>query len=115
MIGSIKKEDITSFYIPLAIALFNLAFFGFMFFLMNYFELIGSDPAYFDEGTIQNLKYINMVSGLFGIDVDPTKSHKISTLLYSLCLGFALISTFFAIVISNKKPVEGYEVTEAKQ
>lgn len=115
MIGSIKKEDIISFYIPLSIALFNLAFFGFMFFLMNYFELIGSDPAYFDEGTIQNVKYINMASGLFGIEIDPSQPHKISTLLYSLCLGFALISTFFAIVIANKKPSEGYEVTEAKR
>ena len=86
-----------------------------MFFLMNYFELIGADPEYFDSGTVQNLKYINMVSGLFGLDIDPTHPHKISTLLYSLCLGFALISTFFAIVICNKRPSEAYEVTEAKQ
>lgn len=114
MIPTLNKENIITFYVPLSIALFNLAFFGFMFFLMNYFELIGSDPAYFDDGTLQNLKYINMLSGLFGIEIDPSKPHKISTLMYSLCLGFALISTFFAIVISNKRPSEGYEVTEAK-
>lgn len=114
MIGSIKKEDITSFYLPLGVALFNLAFFGFMFFLMNYFELIGSDPSYYDEGTLQNIKYINMVTNLVGIEIDPTKSHKVSTLLYSACLGFALISTFFAIVVANKRPSEAYEVTKAK-
>lgn len=114
MIDTFKKEDITGFFIPLAIAMFNLAFFGFMFFLMNYFELIGADPAYFDEGTVQNLEYINSVTGLFGIDVDPTKPHKVTTLLYSACLGFALISTFFAIVIANKRPSTEYEVTKAK-
>ena len=114
MIGSIKKEDITSFFIPLGVALFNLAFFGFMFFLMNYFELIGSDPEYFDSGTIQNLKYINMITNFVGIKIDPTQPHKISTLLYSACLGFAMISTFFAIVVANKKPSEAYEVTKAK-
>lgn len=115
MTASATKQENTSFYIGLGVALINLAFFGLMFFLMNYFELIGSDPAYFDDGTIQNLKYINMVSGIVGINIDPTEPHKVSTLLYSLCLGFALISTFFAIVIANKRPMEAYEVTEAKQ
>jgi hypothetical protein len=108
------KEDIKSFYIPLFVALFNLAFFGFMFFLMNYFELIGTDTSYFDEGTLQNLKYINAISGLFGIEIDPSNQDRISTLLWGLCLGFSLISTFFAIVVANKRPSEGYEVTQAK-
>lgn len=108
-----NKDDIKSFYIPLGIALFNLAFFGFMFMLMNYFELMGSDPAYFDDGTISNLKIINTVTNFLGIEIDPAKQEKISTLMYSLCLGFALISTFFAIVIANKRPSEGYEVTDA--
>ncbi len=109
-----KKEDINTFFIPLGIALFNLAFFGFMFMLMNYFELIGSDPSYYDDGTLQNLKYINSITALLGIEIDPTQPHKVSTLLYAACLGFALISSFFAIVIANKKPQEGYEVTAAK-
>ena len=108
-------NDLISFYIPLAIALGNVALFGLMFFAMNYFELIGADPAYFDDGTIQNLKYINAVSGIFGIEIDPTQPHKISTLMYALCLGVALVSTAFAIMLANRRPSEAYEVTEAKQ
>ena len=85
-----------------------------MFMAMNYFELMGADPAYFDDGTVQNLKYINMVSGLFGVEINPGDQEKISTVFWGLCLGFALVSTFFSIVIANRRPSEAYEVTEAK-
>ena len=109
-----KKNELFSFYLPLAVALGNLALFGLMFFLMNYFELMGADPSYFDDGTVQNLKYINMVSSIFGVKIDPLDQEKVSTLFWGACLGVALISTFFSIVIANRKPLEAYEVTQAK-
>ena len=94
---NMTKNDNQSIILPVLVALANLALFGLMFMAMNYFELMGADPAYFDDGTVQNLKYINMISGLFGVDIDPGDQQKISTLLWGLCLGLALVSTFFSI------------------
>ncbi|MCH2226355.1 MAG: hypothetical protein MK033_01150 [Candidatus Caenarcaniphilales bacterium] len=112
-----KKESqgLISVELAILIALVNLAFFGGMFTLMHYFELLGADPAYFDEGTFNNLKMINTVLGTLGFEIDPVAQKKISTLGYSICLGLALVSSFFAIVIANRKPLENYEITQAKK
>ena len=110
-----SKGPIIGVELAILIALLNLAFFGGMFTLMHYFELMGADPAYFDQGTINNLKMINTLMGNLGLEIDPNSQKKISTLGYSLCLGLALISSFFAIVISNRQSLEAYEVTEAKK
>jgi len=101
--------------IQIAVAVLNLALFALMFTLMGYFELIGADPSYFDEGTRNNLKIINSILGVLGINLDADAPRKITTLSYAVCLGFALCSTFFAIFIGNRKAVEEYEVTVAKQ
>lgn len=108
-----KKEKDCSivFAIQLLIALANLGLFGLMFLAMGYYELIGADPAYFDEGTINNLKLINSVTNLVGIEIDPTKPHRVSTLGWAIALGIALLSSFFCIVIANRKPMEAYETT----
>lgn len=98
--------------LALVVAFLNLIFFLAMFGLMQYFELLGSDPTYFDSGTLQNLKYINMVTEKLGIEIDPTKPHKVTTLFYALCFGVALISTFFAFIVAKRKN-EYYEVTKA--
>lgn len=111
----IDLRDDKVFYVQLLIALGNLALFGLIFGLMGYVELIGSDAAYYDAGTLNNIKLINMVTGLAGIEFDPSKAHKVSTLMWSALLGVALISSYFAIVIGNRKPIDEYEVTEAKK
>lgn len=111
---TVKKND-TWFYIAILVAVLNLGFFALMFALMGYFELIGADQSYFDQGTKNNLELINSVLGIFGITIDADSPRKISTLAYSICLGFALCSTFIAIVIGNRRPVEDYEVTIAKK
>lgn len=99
------------FAIQLLVALANLALFGFMFIVMGYFELIGSDPAYFDEGTINNLKIISSITSIFGLQIDYSQAHKITTLGWSVALGIALVSSFFCIVIANREPMEAYETT----
>lgn len=101
--------------IQIAIAVLNLALFAAMFSLMGYFELIGADSSYFDDGTRNNLKVINSILQFVGLTVDADAPRKISTLGYAICLGVALFSTFFAIVIGNRKPIDEYEVTVAKQ
>lgn len=111
----IDLRDDKVFYIQLLIALSNLVLFGLIFGLMGYFELIGSDPTYYDQGTLNNLKIINSITGIFGFEIDTTQPHRVSTLMWATLLGVALISSFFSIVIGNRKPIEEYEVTEAKK
>lgn len=111
MDNSNKKTLDIVFALQLLIALANLALFGLMFIGMGYFELIGSDPAYFDEGTLNNLRYINMATQPFGLTIDPTQPHKITTLAWAVCLGVALVSSFFCIVVANRRPSEAYETT----
>lgn len=110
----IDLRDDKVFYVQLLIALANLAVFALAFTLMGYYELIGSDPAYYDQGTWNNINLINSVTGLLGFEIDPTDTKKVSTLMWATLLGVSLISSFFAIVIGNRKPQEAYEVTEAK-
>lgn len=110
----IDLKDDKVFYVQLLIALANLGLFAAVFGLMGYFELIGSDPSYYDDGTLNNIKIINSITGLLGVKMDPAQPHRISTLMWATLLGVSLISSFFAIVISNRKPIEAYEVTEAK-
>lgn len=105
-----KSSDIV-FAAQLLIALANLALFGALFTAMWYFELIGADPAYFDEGTINNLKLINSITNPFGFVIDPTQPHKISTLMWAIALGFALVSSAVSIMISNRRADEVYETT----
>ena len=101
--------------IALLIALANAAFFGLMFVLMHYFELVGADTSYFDQGTFNNLEIINKITGLIGVNIDPSADPTISTLGYGLCLGLALVSTFVAFVIAARQPRDNYEVTDAKK
>lgn len=110
-----ESQGLISVELAIIIALLNLGFFAAMFALMHYFELLGADPAYFDEGTFNNLKIINTVLNTLGLEIDPVAQKKISTLGYSICLGLALVSSFFAIVIANRKPLEDYEITQAKK
>ena len=116
-----KESDLFGFVIPLLIALGNIALFGLLFVIMHYFELVGADPTYFDDGTHTNMGYINAVVGFIGkilglnnLEVPtPNESTKVSTLMYGACLGVAFISSFFAIAFANRRPDEAYEVTEA--
>lgn len=108
-----KNNDDKLFILQLLIALGSLGFFSLMFVAMHYYELIGSDNVYFDEGTIQNLKYINMLTSKFGLDIDPAKPHKITTLGYSICMGLALFVSGGAIMLANRRGDEVYETTDA--
>ncbi len=100
--------------IQILFALANIAIFGALFMVMNYFELMGADPTYFDEGTINNIRYINNVIGLFGLHVDPTVQHKVSTLHYAVAFGIAFAMSGLTIMISNRRSDKFYEVTDAK-
>ena len=112
----IDLRDDKVFYIQLLIALANLALFGLAFALMGYFELIGSDPTYYDDRTYATIKMINnLLLDRIGHHFDPHHVHKVNTLLWAALLGCSLVSSFFAIVIGNRKPIEEYEVTEAKK
>jgi hypothetical protein len=111
----IDFRDDRVFYVQLLIALANLGLFSLVFILMGYFELIGSDPAYYDQGTINNIKMINSVTGIFGLEINPEEPRRISTLMWSTLLGVALISSYFAIVIGNRRPIEEYEVTDLRK
>lgn len=95
------------------IALANLAFFGLMFTLMNYFELMGADKSYFDDGSVNNINIINTILALLGQKLDPMSQEKISTLQYSLAYGVALIVSGLSIFIACRKPSEDYEVSDA--
>ncbi len=110
-----KPCNNTVITIQILLALANLAIFGAAFMVMNYFELMGADPVYFDEGTINNIKYINNVLGLVGMHVDPTVQHKVSTVHYAVCLGIAFAISGVTIMFANRRSNEIYEVTEAKQ
>ncbi len=100
--------------IQILVALANIAIFGALFMVMNYFELMGADPAYFDEGTINNIRYINNVIGLLGLHVDPTVQHKVSTLHYAVAFGIAFAMSGLTIMVANRRSDEFYEVTDAK-
>ena len=91
--------------LQLLVALANLGFFGLMFTLMHYFELVGADPAYFDDGTIANVGLINSVLGLFGLQVQPTASPEITTAGYAICYGLALMASCVTIMIAGRKRV----------
>jgi hypothetical protein len=110
-----EKDTGVNTNIALVVAVMNLGLFGLMFGLMGYFELIGSDPAYYDEGTIKTVGLINSVLGVVGLDMDPTSPHKVSTIFWAVALGIALVSTCFAIMIANRKPMAVYETTLAKR
>ncbi len=99
---------------PFALALANIGFFGLMFIGAHYFELMGADPMYFDDGTHNNIAYINILTGLFGFEIDPLVQKKISTVYWSLCIGLGLMSTWFTIVFANRKSLHEVEVTEAR-
>lgn len=96
------------------VALGAIAVFGLMFTLMGYFELMGSDPEYFDQGTFNNIKYINLVISNFGYQIDAAAIKKISTLKYAICLGVTFLVSGIAIMIANRRSNSVYEVTEAK-
>ncbi|MDD9898706.1 MAG: hypothetical protein OXU45_06880 [Candidatus Melainabacteria bacterium] len=97
--------------LQILIALANLGVFGLMFVLMHYFELMGADPAYFDAGTVQNIKYINMVTEPMGLTIDPASQAKVSTVWYAVCLGIAFMFTGISIMFANRRSDEFYEVT----
>lgn len=101
--------------IALLIATLNALFFGAMFVLMHYYELIGSDVAFFDDGSLNNLKIINSVLGALGINLDPSGSPEVTTKGYGICLGASLLLTWVAVTIANRAPREEYEVTDAKK
>ena len=115
MVENNKSQGLISVELAILIAVANLAFFGGMFAAMHYFELLGADPSYFDEGTFNNLKMINSILGSVGFEIDPASQEKISTLGYSVCLGLALVSSFFAIVISNRKPLSHTKLLRLKR
>ncbi|MDA1021708.1 MAG: hypothetical protein O2962_09220 [Cyanobacteria bacterium] len=98
-------------WLQIGVALANIAVFGLMFTLMGYFELMGADQAYFDAGTIQNIKYINMMTEPLGLTIDPASQAKVTTVWYAACLGIALAFSGLSIMIANRRSDEFYEVT----
>jgi heme/copper-type cytochrome/quinol oxidase subunit 3 len=107
-----KKSSNNFIIIGALIALANLALFGLMFTLMAYYELMGADKAYFDEGSINNIKYLNMLTGLFGLHIDPMSQPQITTLGYAVCYGIALVAAGLSIFIACRKPSTSYEVSD---
>ncbi len=107
-----KKSDNNFIIIASLVALANLAVFGLMFTLMGYFELLGADKSYFDEGSLNNIQIINSLTQVFGFKIDPMQHIKISTLAYSVCYGVALLSTGLSIFIATRKAKEQYEVSD---
>lgn len=95
------------------IASLNLIVFGVLFAYMHFYELLGADPEYFDEGTKATLNFINQITKNFGIYVDPFSNPKISTLGYSYILGWLLISSGLAYLIADRESLDSVEVTEA--
>lgn len=114
MAGTSVSKDNGFTTIALGIAFLNFLLFGAMFVLMHYFELVGSDTAYFDDGSYNNLNMINAVLGSFGLRVDPKASPEITTAGYSICYGVFLLSTFFAILVVGRKSAGEVEITDAK-
>jgi hypothetical protein len=53
-----------------------------------------------------------MVSSKFGFHIDPAQDPHVTTLGFSICLGLALVSTWFSIVIANRKSLEQVETTD---
>lgn len=102
------------FILQVLIALGSVAVFGALFMLMGYFELMGADPEYFDQGTYNNINHINAVVSHFGFQIDPNQIKKISTLKYAIALGGAFLVSSIAIMISNRRSNDIYEITEAK-
>ncbi len=100
------------YIIPVFVALLNIGLFGAMFLAMNYFEFIGADNHFFDDGSLNNIKILQSFLGSTGLDLDPTKPHRITTLMWALCLGISFIASFFAIVVANRKSLEECEVTD---
>ncbi len=101
--------------IPILIALANLGVFGTLFLAMGYFELIGSDAAYFDQGTYNNLKIINSVLSVFGFSINPEADLEVTTRGYAICYGLALISASFAITFALRPSRDDCELTDAKK
>lgn len=110
MAGQAKQNGFE--VIGILLALGNLAVFGALFVAMHYFELMGADPAFFDEGTKQNLEYINMITNNFGVTIDPSKQEKVSTLAYAACYGVALLATGFTFLVAGRKANEELEITD---
>lgn len=100
--------------LALLIALLNLLFFGAVFALMWYFELLGADSSFFDEGSLQNITLINQILSKIGFQIDPSSPREISTLMWSACLGLVFVSSCISILIANKKSSQTYEVTKAE-
>lgn len=100
------------YIIPVLVALINIGVFALMFGAMGYFELMGADQSYFDEGTVNNIGYINSALGLLGLKIDPIAPHRITTVMFSVCLGIAFVTSYFAIVIANRKSLTECEVTD---
>lgn len=101
--------------IALIIALANVGFFGLMFGAMGYFELVGADTSYFDDGSNNNLKMINSVLGIFGLSIDPFADPEVNTRGYSICFGLFMVSSFVAMTIAGRKSRSHYELTDAKK
>jgi hypothetical protein len=96
----------------LIVAIANVLVFGVLFTLMNYYELLGADTSYFDEGSLNNIAIINKVLTPLSLAIDPNKLGTVSTLKYALFFGLAMLSTFVSIVVANRREDEYYEVTE---
>jgi hypothetical protein len=107
-----KQNDDLYIKIAILIAVLNLLFFGAMFMLMNYYELVGADPAYFDQGTENNVRLIDSILKIFNLSVAPWPPERISTIKYGLCLGAALVSTFLAVIIAGRKTKQESETTD---
>lgn len=102
--------------LQIGVALANIAVFGLMFTLMGYFELMGADSTYFDDGTWNNIEIITNVlkfmhlDGIVPVPVEHTVT-KVSTVWYAACLGIALAFSGLSIMIANRRSDEFYEVT----
>lgn len=104
-----------SLVLPILIALSSVGFFGLMFIGMGYFELIGADVGYFDAGSDNNLKIINMVLNPFGFNIDPRADLEITTRGYAMCYGLALIVAFGAMILAGRESRNHLETTDAKK
>lgn len=98
--------------LSLLVAVVNVLVFGLLFTLMNYYELLGADTSYFDEGSLNNIAIINKILSPLGLTIDPNKIGPVSTVKYALFFGIALLSSFVSITIANRQADEYYEVTE---
>ncbi|MBT6843951.1 MAG: hypothetical protein HOA17_09215 [Candidatus Melainabacteria bacterium] len=102
--------------LQIGVALANLGVFGLLFLLMNYFELMGADTAYFDDGSWNNVRILQFVLEKLHLrDIVPVPVEgvvtKVSTLWYAACYGFAFAFAGLSIMIANRRSDEFYEVT----